>query len=221
MKVGDIVETIEHIADQTNLLALNAAIEAARAGEHGLGFAVVAGEVRKLAKHTGAATSEIAGIVRDIQNGMRRSVQSMEQGNAQVVEEVHKAGEARQALEAIVVATNRGADMVQRIATATEQQSATVRQVAMSVESIAEITRKTDVETDDILRSAEQLQDVADELHGMARWFKVSGVASVESKQPAPVRGGQGTLEWRPRHSQTGKPGSNYQLLSPSFNHTG
>lgn len=65
-EIGAILTTIQDIAKQTNLLALNAAIEAARAGEHGKGFAVVSGEVRKLAEHSNRSVEEIAIVLRNI-----------------------------------------------------------------------------------------------------------------------------------------------------------
>lgn len=65
-QVTAIVDTISDISEQTNLLALNAAIEAARAGEHGRGFAVVSGEVRKLADHSRKSTEEIGTILSEI-----------------------------------------------------------------------------------------------------------------------------------------------------------
>ncbi|MCR8644804.1 methyl-accepting chemotaxis protein [Paenibacillus sp. N1-5-1-14] len=55
-EMGDLMR---EISDQTHLLGLNAAIEAARAGVDGRGFEVVANEIRKLAKHSKKALSEI------------------------------------------------------------------------------------------------------------------------------------------------------------------
>jgi hypothetical protein len=76
-EISKFVKVIESIAAQTNLLALNATIEAARAGEAGRGFAIVANEVKDLARGTAEATEKIGHMIDKIQEETTGAVSAM------------------------------------------------------------------------------------------------------------------------------------------------
>ena len=58
-QVNSLMKDIVAIASTTNLIALNASVEAMRAGEAGNGFAVVAGEIKTLARSCGETAERI------------------------------------------------------------------------------------------------------------------------------------------------------------------
>lgn len=62
-EIRSFVALVRKMARQSKLLALNAAMEAARAGEQGSGFAVVAGEVRRLARTSSEAADRTEALV--------------------------------------------------------------------------------------------------------------------------------------------------------------
>lgn len=72
-EIREFATLVRKMARQSKLLALNAAMEAARAGEQGSGFAVVAGEVRRLAMSSTDAADRTEALVGDVLARAERS----------------------------------------------------------------------------------------------------------------------------------------------------
>ncbi len=155
-----IIGTIDEIALQTNLLALNAAIEATKAGEAGAGFAVVAEEVRSLAKRAADAakitTELIEGTVKEIKEG------------ADLVEKSNKSFSQ--------VATNAATvgELVVEITAASQEQSQGIEQINKAAAEVDALTQQASVSSDKSANAAEQmnvqaiqLKDVVEQLSAL------------------------------------------------------
>ncbi len=172
-EIGEIIQVIDDIADQTNLLALNAAIEAARAGEQGRGFAVVADEVRKLAERTTKATKEIAVMIKQIQSETGEAVSSIETGNKEVEQGKILAEKSEESLNKIIASTNNVLDVINFVASASEEQTATAEQISKNIEGISSVTEESAASTQQIARAAEDLNQLTERLHSLVVQFKV------------------------------------------------
>ncbi|MCB4358531.1 methyl-accepting chemotaxis protein [Quatrionicoccus australiensis] len=172
-RISSVIQVIREIADQTNLLALNAAIEAARAGESGRGFAVVADEVRKLAERTSHATSEIAGMIAAIQNGMNEAVGSMEAGVAQVDQGVALANEAGVAIQRIRDSAAQVVTVVADISAALREQGAATENIRSHVERISGLSDENNSVAGDALSGAQQLLETATGMQSTVSRFAV------------------------------------------------
>lgn len=123
LRVGEFLDVIKEVVSQTNLLSLNASIIAAQAGDRGKAFAVVAEEVRGLAKRTSASTDEIEELVINIQKETVAAETAARLGKEKVAEGVKVSEKADAALHRIEESAAEASRMVQQIAAATDEQA--------------------------------------------------------------------------------------------------
>ncbi|MBA4421673.1 MAG: methyl-accepting chemotaxis protein [Syntrophus sp. (in: bacteria)] len=149
-ETGKIIKTIDEIAFQTNLLALNAAVEAARAGEAGAGFAVVADEVRNLALRAAEAARNTSDLI-------EKTIKAVKAGNEMTLS-------TQDAFQANVKLSAKISQLVDEIATASEEQAHGIAQVNTAVTEMDKVTQQTAANAEESASAAEEMNAQAQQM---------------------------------------------------------
>lgn len=170
--ISEKIFVVDEIARNTNLLALNAAIEAARAGEQGRSFAVVAGEVRKLAERSRTAAAEIS---------------DLSQHSVGVAE---RAGEM---LGTIVPDIQRTSELVQEINASTKEQSSGADQINTSLTQLDQTIQQNAATSEEMASTSEELNGQAEQLRNSVQRFQLSDNYERSVRQSTGLRPGSAT----------------------------
>jgi len=163
--IGEIIATVNNLAEQSNMLAVNASIEAARAGDHGKGFAVVAQEVKYLSDQSKRATSQIKGIIHDVQKATTQAVLTIEQSSKAVEKGVRLSGEAGASIRDLSNSLDEAASAAIHIATSAQQQLIGMDQAAIAMQSIKLASEQN-------VASTLMTEDAAQALHALGQKLK-------------------------------------------------
>ncbi|NLM00389.1 MAG: hypothetical protein GX220_02905 [Treponema sp.] len=173
-----VVSIVSDFAERTNMLAMNASIEAAHAGIYGKGFAVIAGEIKKLAAASAGQVEKIRDIVTEINENInssfdlsihvKNSLLKVADGASETTERISESSEEmenqRIVGNRILQTTLTLAESTNKVKKEASQQFNYSQQVATNMTELSDSAEQVNVAVHDIVNKS---KDLAREMIGL------------------------------------------------------
>ncbi len=180
LEINKVTEVISAISSQINLLALNATIEAARAGEAGRGFAIVATEIKELAKQTDDATQQVKGQIENMQGSTDATVAEVEQILAIIEESGVIVSSITDAMEQQATTTQEIAENISQTSQGIQDVNHNINQGSEVIVAISNEITGVDQSAQEVAQASHQinikaveLSELSEKLHTLVGQFRV------------------------------------------------
>lgn len=191
-KAAKVVKISDEIAFQINLLALNAAVEAARAGEVGAGFAVVAEEVRNLAKKSADAAKDTAAIIGETLNGIKEGATLVDR----VLLEFRQMGETGKKTTALINEVND----------ASREQAQGIEQISRAVHEVDKVVQQNAANAEELASASEEMDAQAVTMKDVVQGLvSVIGLSANNGRRPIPAENTVSSVPSAPDFTLIGK----------------
>jgi len=168
-KIRDIVRAINTIIDQTKVIAFNAALEAAGAGETGKRFAVVSGEINRLAEDIDVLTRQIREQIEDIQSASSSLIIYSEEGSDRIAEGHKLIKDLEDIFKDIRSSAEIASSQTQTITVSTESQVKSSEQISTKIGEASKILRSSIGANKKTALSMHSLTESIQELEGFLK----------------------------------------------------
>lgn len=180
--ISSAITTVNTVSQRTNLLSLNASIEAEKAGEFGGGFAIVAGEIGRLADQTAVSAMNISKMASDMRDSVESGVVEMRSFVILMRRSLRVIDKVADNMKAVAEQVAALGPKFDELAGGVETQSTRAARISETMRELSESATRTGDKIAAFKSATDSLEKTAEELRTKVSQFKLPKLDTPRNK---------------------------------------